>query len=339
MNTDPGSTPIGTLHFEVPLDDAEHLLTGTATINRGSNPLDSMPTVKKDVPLFAGDTFRVGRDASNDLVISGRVVSRFHSVFSASPSGIVLMDLGSTNGTFINSQAVQFPTAISSGDTIEIGNIKVNLTISGESAGDFDLTVTKPQHKSWKPVEMTLLVADIAGYTAISKKAPPDDLANMLDLWLKETSAQVLKHGGEVDKYIGDCVMALWQGTSGDAATVASTCMRAALEIKQHTEELVQQGVWGHQAQHPWVCRITLHSGSALMGTVGAGGARAQTVVGDTVNTAFRLDRLGSILGQRLVVSASTARLLQSEYPLEEINVEHIDVPGLSERVIYTLGQ
>jgi adenylate cyclase len=165
---------------------------------------------------------------------------------------------------------------------------------------------------------VTILLADVCSYTKFSEQLPAGDVTSMLQLWFHRVSETVEEFGGEVDKYIGDCVMALWCGLRGDAQTLARRAAHAALATQQRTNEL-SSGHWSYHEHNPWRCRISLNSGEALMGTLGMSKARDFTVLGDSVNVAFRLNDLAGKINQDIVISAETAALIEREFVVEPL--------------------
>ena len=187
-----------------------------------------------------------------------------------------------------------------------------------------------------RAVIVTVLLADIPGYTRMSEQVPGRDVAEMLQKRFASVSEIVDQHGGEVDKYIGDCVMALWRGSFQTAEAQAVLAGRAASEILKLTEGQSNSPEWPHREQFPWRCRISLNTGEALLGTLGGSGSRDFTVLGDTVNVAFRLNDLAGTLRETTIISAGTAKLLEGNFTVESLGAAPVE--GRKEQVaIYRL--
>jgi adenylate cyclase len=277
-----------------------------------------------EIHLRAGDTLRVGRGATNDLVLEDVLVSRFHAAFNASASGVVLSDFSSLNGTFLNGRRITTPVQLRPGDVVTIGDTEI-VVHPGTRRGDEDdaempsrIASEGTMMAGMKRVVVTVLLADVCSFTKFSEQLPPDDVASMLQLWFGRVSEAVEEFGGEVDKYIGDCVMALWWGVRRDAQDPASHAARAALAIRERTDAL-SAGSWIYHPSSPWRCRISLNTGAALMGTLGGTRARDFTVLGDAVNVAFRLNDLAGKIDQDIVISAETARLIEGEFVVDPL--------------------
>src|SRR5262245_2508393 len=80
---------------------------------------------KLTVDLREGQDYRIGRGITTDLVLPHTQISRFHAVFNASASGVVLSDLSSLNGTFVNGRRISVPTNLSPGDQITVGSTEI----------------------------------------------------------------------------------------------------------------------------------------------------------------------------------------------------------------------
>jgi adenylate cyclase len=130
--------------------------------------------------------------------------------------------------------------------------------------------------------EVTVLFADLAGFTAFSDGRDPREVSEMLSASLGPVTAVVARHEGEVDRMMGDAVLATFN-TRGDQPDHAARAARAALEIQREGAGLTDS--------HPdWPrFRIGINTGEAIVGVVGGAKGRSYTVVGDTVNVASRL--------------------------------------------------
>ena len=168
-------------------------------------------------------------------------------------------------------------------------------------------------------VVVTVLTADVCSYTRMSEEFPAHDVTAMLQVWFRRVSETIEEFGGMVDKYIGDCVMALWPGDRADAAAHAARAGAAALAVQERTDALSATGPWPYHESRPWRCRISMNTGDALMGMLVGAGTRDFTVLGDTVNVAFRLNDLAGKVEKPIVLSAGTAALIEGEFALESL--------------------
>ncbi len=289
--------------------------------------------------LAEGQTFRIGRAENNDLVLHNRKVSRYHAIITVSSFGVVVCDLSSLNGTFVNGARITTPVDLTSGDVLAIAETQVVVRIGQTSSSPDDSLHACTQPTQFTDVMVTVLLADVCGYTRLSQAFPGQDVAQMLDLWFRSVSQIVVSAGGQVDKYIGDCVMALWHGKKSEAPGFTASAVRAGAAIMTETK-LLSAAQWKHHHSSPWRCRIALNTGEALIGVLGAAGRRDYTVLGDTVNVAFRLEENADKLQTDFICSQRTAQLAGDAVPMVglgsiwlEGREEEVEVATLAERV------
>ena len=150
--------------------------------------------------------------------------------------------------------------------------------------------------------EVSVLFADLAGFTTFSERHDPREVSAMLNDYFQQAIPPIVqRHGGQIDRLIGDALMAVFDDRprQPDHAVRAA---RAALDIHQTTEAIA--------ASHDgWPrFRVGINTGEALIGVLGAAGGRTYTVIGDTVNLASRLETAAPVGG--VVVGPETARRL-----------------------------
>jgi adenylate cyclase len=158
--------------------------------------------------------------------------------------------------------------------------------------------------------DVAVLFADIVGFTALSEKLPPEDVIDLLRDFHGRMAREVFAHGGTVDKYIGDAIMATF-GTphAGERdASNALACAKAMMaSIKSWNEERNTRGA-------PEVrIGIGLHFGPAVMGDIGDEQRLEYAVIGDTVNVASRLEALTRTVGAPLVISGDAVAAVRRE--------------------------
>lgn len=168
---------------------------------------------------------------------------------------------------------------------------------------------------------VTVLFADVSGFTAMSEKMDPEEVSAIMNAFFQVLSDQIFKFGGTIDKYIGDCIMALF-GAPIAHEDDAERAVGAAWEMQ------VQGGKFADDLEERTgirlKIRIGLNTGLVVAGSVGAEQRRDYTVLGDTVNLASRLEsnaRPGHIL-----VSRETSRLARRVWLFETL--EPIKVKG-----------
>jgi class 3 adenylate cyclase len=163
--------------------------------------------------------------------------------------------------------------------------------------------------------EITVMFTDIVGFTALAENMSPSELAGLLNHHFTLVERCVEAQEGIVDKYIGDSVMAFW-GAPGEQPDHAERAYRAAQRIAVDMAE--DNRARESAGLPPLRLRVGLHSGPAVVGNIGAPSRINYTVIGDTVNTAERLEALARTLSPvtnafYALLSGSTAERLGPE--------------------------
>lgn len=169
--------------------------------------------------------------------------------------------------------------------------------------------------------EMTVFFSDIEGFTTIAESMTPAELVLMLSTYLEEMTKIIAAHGGTVDKFLGDGILAFWGAPEADADH-ALHAAQAALECSAKLDEQVKAGAFGGRTLR---ARIGLASGPVLVGNIGTAERMNYTVIGDTANLASRLEALNKAYQTRLLVSEETAKGLKGEIlarPLDVVAVK-----------------
>jgi adenylate cyclase len=170
--------------------------------------------------------------------------------------------------------------------------------------------------------EVSVLFADLEGFTSFSEGRDPREVTEMLNAYLRVAIPPIVRqHGGEIDRLIGDAIMATW-GTRGDQPDHARRAVEAALAVQRETGRIA--------AEHPgWPrFRAAVNTGEALVGVLGAESGRSYTVIGDAVNLAARLEAQAP--RGRVVIGATTLRAVPG---LRVQALEAVRVKGRREAV------
>jgi adenylate cyclase len=149
---------------------------------------------------------------------------------------------------------------------------------------------------------LTVMFTDVAGFTGISEELG-DEVVPVLAEYLEAVSTAVLNHGGTIDKFIGDGVMAFWGAPVPNARHAIDACA-AALECQrllalQRADALRREGT-------PLRMRVGINTGRMLVGNIGSSERLSYTVIGDPVNVASRLEPLGKIYGADIIIGEDT---------------------------------
>ncbi|GMU67000.1 MAG: hypothetical protein AMXMBFR36_32740 [Acidobacteriota bacterium] len=178
-----------------------------------------------------------------------------------------------------------------------------------------------------KLVEATVLFADLAGFTALSEKLQPGEVAEMLEGFFTPAVEAIFREGGTLDKFIGDCVMAFF-GAPVHQQDHAARAVRAALAI------LDAQDTWNADRAARGLptlqVRIAINSGPVVVGDVGSRKRVDYTVLGNTVNVAARLEAYVGEAGQ-VTIGGETWRQLDGALATEPLG--EFQLKGLEQRV------
>ncbi|KAL0486951.1 Cya1 [Acrasis kona] len=159
--------------------------------------------------------------------------------------------------------------------------------------------------------QCTVFFMDVAGFTSISEVLQPEVLVDIMSKLFGECSRLIVKNNGNIDKYIGDCIMAFW-GAPQHVDHQELLAIKTAVEIQQYVREFAKDL---RQNNLPEVgVRVGVHSGELLVGNFGSDERLNYTVMGDTVNIASRLEGLNKHYSTLIAVSEySYLELLKSK--------------------------
>jgi adenylate cyclase len=172
---------------------------------------------------------------------------------------------------------------------------------------------------------ITILFADIRGFTRISEHAPPEKIVGLLNRYFSAMTDIIFAHGGTLDKYLGDGLMALF-GAPTATPDDASNALNAAVAMQRRllgiNRELRDEGF-------PEIgVGMGLHTGEVIVGYIGSDRRSEYTAIGDTVNTSSRLE--SNARGGEILISDATAKAAHSRYklqPREPIMVKNREQP------------
>ena len=157
-----------------------------------------------------------------------------------------------------------------------------------------------------KLTQLAVLFVDIRGFTSMSEALEPGQVVEVLNSYLTLVSSSIKNHGGTLDKFIGDAAMAFWGAPLAQEDYVMKAVL-AALDMAKEADRL------GDQLEARFGRRLTfgtgIHTGPAVVGNVGASDRMDYTAIGDTVNTASRLE--SNAPGGKIYISAAVANALE----------------------------
>ena len=170
---------------------------------------------------------------------------------------------------------------------------------------------------------MTIMFCDMKGFTTLSEGMTPQGLVKVMNRYLSTMSEPIRRHGGVIDKYIGDAIMAYWgppfveETDEGQfACLAASEMIKRIAPLREEVTELLGVRVI------PTECdvRIGVATGEALVGSIGSEIMMNYTVMGDTVNLAARLEAANKFYGSRSLIAAATVAKTDDTIQFREID-------------------
>jgi len=274
-------------------------------------------------PLVDGTSWTIGRDARNAIVLADdMMVSRKHAMVQRDSSGAHwISDLGSRNGTTVNGLPVTNPVRLHDGDVFTIGShefvfrhvlpdLRDPTALGGQAATA--LQVVRRM--------LTVLVVDIRNFTGLSRALGEARLSELMGEFFREAGQLLRANGSWSQKYIGDAVMAAW---THDEEAVTPEELILMLESVQGITVVVRELNERFQPAAPLVIGAGVNSGFAATGNLGSAALADHTVLGDTVNKAFRLESASKEVGRDLVFGRDSFELLAAPPDAHSLFTRH----------------
>lgn len=238
----------------------------------------------------------LGRSPKNSVVLESPKASRRHCIINLQNVGeFWLIDLGSSNGTFLNKRRVHQPVRLCDMDQITVGDAPFTFRQPEEVTSELRTTIAQQTIRETANIPVWLLVADIENFTPLSRSMVSDKLALLVGSWVAACKTIVEEHHGEIDKYLGDGFLAYWHEDEKSAENVAAGLSK--LKELQRAEPRF---------------RLVLH-----YGLVSSGGLRSmgeESLIGKEVIFVFRMEKLAGSLGIHLMVSEAAQKKLSDTF-------------------------
>src|SRR6202171_450036 len=170
---------------------------------------------------------------------------------------------------------------------------------------------------------MTVLFCDVKGFTSASERMPPQGLVKVMNRYFSTMSAPIRHHQGVIDKYIGDAIMAYWGPPFAADAEQTRLASLAALEMLQLVPQLraeLPELLGVRTLPNTFDIRIGIATGEVLVGSSGSELMMSYTVMGDTVNLAWRLEGANKEYDGRILVSEATVARASTAIDAREID-------------------
>jgi adenylate cyclase len=231
----------------------------------------------------------LGRDSGNMVKLEDNHASKFHAIIQRQGEGECwLVDLGSSNGTYVNGRRLTKSQVLRHGDEIQVGATKI-IFESEATLPDGSSSFGQGSHGATHPMTMVrplwLLVADIVGSTRMVCDLPPEQVAKITGEWFKTCRAVLERHDAHMNQYLGDGFLCYWEDT-----------LDIRFRIIDAMRELARMQV---ATQPPF--RFVLHHGRTLLS-----GVPTLTVLslhGDTVHFTFRMEKIAGKADQAILCS------------------------------------
>ena len=235
----------------------------------------------------------LGRSGANSIVVESPKVSRRHALIHLQNIGeLWLIDFGSSNGTFLNKRRIHRPIRLTDGDQITIGDQVFMLRQPIAISEEYKTDVMQQTDREIEDILCWLLVADLRGFTPLSRQMRSEDLDLLLGPWIFSCKEIIENQRGIINKYLGDGFLAYWP----DAETNPQEIVAVISALKEL------------QRKESPAFRMVMHFGPVAIGGVASMGE--ESLMGSEVNLIFRLEKLAGSLGERCCVSeAANAKL------------------------------
>lgn len=179
-----------------------------------------------------------------------------------------------------------------------------------------------------KRAEITVLFADIRNFTAISESLEPEKVSSILNTYFSKIVPIILKNNGMINKFMGDAVLAVF-GAPVENDDHPKDALKCALEIMEKLNQLQQ--IWKKEGKPHIDIGIGINTGVAFVGNIGCEDRLEYTVIGDTVNIAYRLDSLNKQLNTKLLISSYTYEKIKDIVNVNKI--ENIVLKGKTDSI------
>ncbi|MGY4626744.1 CHASE2 domain-containing protein [Bradyrhizobium sp. USDA 4486] len=183
---------------------------------------------------------------------------------------------------------------------------------------------------------VTMFFSDLSGFSSIAEKMTPGELVKLMNEYLSAMTDIIESHGGYVDKYIGDSIVAMF-GAPADDPAHARNAVHAALKCHEKLAELNAHNATfvGHRLSH----RIGLNSGEAVVGNIGSRRRFNYTVMSDTVNVASRLEGANKYYGTAIMASEATVAQTGDTFEWRELDAIRVLGRGEAIKVFEPLAE
>ena len=180
---------------------------------------------------------------------------------------------------------------------------------------------------------LVVMFTDIQDFTGISENMTPTELTKQLSEYFTHMQEIIWKYEGTIDKYIGDSIMIFW-GAPLEVDEPVLKAVKCAMEMQRKLDAINE--VWKKEGKSELQTRIGIHYGLTLVGNIGSNERMNYTIMGDSVNTAARLENINKVYTTKIIFSQEVNELVEDK--LITKYVDEVTLKGQSKRTkIYTV--
>jgi class 3 adenylate cyclase len=220
------------------------------------------------------DSLTIGRSQTNSVVIDNDFIGRKHALIQVQKNGECwLVDLGSSNGTYVKTHRVTRPLPLKDGDVIDMAGslIEFHTPFDPDGSGITNPTLPRVEHR-----DCWLMIGDIVGFAKMAQNFPPGEIAWLTGSWFNACGELIKKRGGHMNQYLGDGFFCYWDDTPETKGQILDA-MRELSGMQQNASPSF---------------RVVLHFCGIALSTVPD--TKALQLHGDEVNFAFRMEKVAS---------------------------------------------
>lgn len=179
-----------------------------------------------------------------------------------------------------------------------------------------------------KRAEITVMFADIRGFTSLSENTKAEEVSKLLNEYFSELEPIITKHKGVINKFIGDAVLVLFGEPSGDKDH-AKNAVKCAYEMRKKVKDIRER--WISEGKPKIDIGVGINSGEAFIGNVGTVNRFEYTAIGDTVNTASRIEDYNKIYKTHILISENTYNKISQI--VDVIKIREVSIKGKTRKI------
>lgn len=274
------------------------------------------------VYLQSGNSVVIGRDSGCSIPLADPGLSREHAELSCSSYGVVIADLGSLNGTFVNGEKLVAMRDLAHGDILDLGAVRISIELQEDIE---DHVIERSPTLRMTRYGVSVLVATVHNLQDFAQMVSIEQAEACLAVWRRRIDNVVAAHQGLVDKVIRGTTVAVWREV--DERLASQHAFAAGCELVKASKTLRSDLEEYAPGCPDWQCGFTIGSGIAISQGAGRGVAQTQRMIGDPINTALTIDEQGRQYEADLICDDETAKLLQGFTELVDLGA--VSVPGI----------